>query len=237
MELSDRLRAVARLVTRGNVVCDVGCDHGYVSIYLIQEQIAPKAIAMDVRSGPLAHAKEHITMYGMDAYIETRLSDGVEALCPGEADTLIVAGMGGRLMEAILTRGREKAVCMKELILQPQSELAAFRGFLRENGYTIVQEDMVYEDDKFYPMMRAVPQKETETGTKEQKELWDLYGRLLLQNRHPVLKEYLEFQKEKLTKLLEELQSVSSESEKGRKRLAEVRQELLQNQQAQLFYQ
>ena len=102
MELSKRLAAVAAMVTKGNIVCDVGCDHGYVSIYLVREKISPRVIAMDVRPGPLAQAKEHILMYGLSDYIETRLSDGVDALNEGEADTLILAGMGGRLMEGIL---------------------------------------------------------------------------------------------------------------------------------------
>lgn len=244
MELSDRLRAVAGLVTKGNVVCDVGCDHGYVSIFLIEEKISPRAIAMDVRSGPLACAREHITMHGLDAYIQTRLSDGVEALLPGEADTLILAGMGGRLMEAILTRGSKKTAWMKEFIFQPQSELAQFRSFLRENGYVVVQEDMVFEDDKFYPMMRAVLQKknsekvslEMRTASGEEIELWDLYGQLLLQERHPVLKKYLDYQKEKLLKLRRELTKVSGQSEKGKQRLAELEQELLRNRQALDFY-
>lgn len=243
MELSQRLKAVAGLVTKGNVVCDVGCDHGYVSIYLLEEKISPKAIAMDVRSGPLAHAKEHIAMHGLDTYIETRLSDGMDALLFGEADTLILAGMGGRLMEAILTRGRQKAASMKEFIFQPQSELAQFRRFLRKNGYVIVQEDMVCEDDKFYPMMRAVLRRENceealdmYEGEGKETELWDVYGPLLLQERHPVLKKYLDCQREKLSRLHKELTEVSRQSEKGKKRLAELEQELFRNQRALDFY-
>lgn len=235
MELSKRLGAVAGMVTKGNVVCDVGCDHGYVSIYLVQEGISPHVIAMDVREGPLSHAKEHIRMYGLGDYIEIRLSDGVDKLEIGEADTLILAGMGGRLMEGIITRGINKVLKLKELILQPQSEIALFRKFLRENGFAVVEEDMVYEDGKYYPLMRAIPQKQG-ANVDVNEELNDLYGGILLANRHPVLKQYLDFQKEKLTQLLQDLTAISTESEKSRNRIDEVKKELLLNELARERY-
>ncbi len=239
MELSRRLTAVAGLVSKGHVVCDAGCDHGYVSIYLVQEGISPRVIAMDVRTGPLAHAKEHIRMYGLEDYIETRLSDGVEALGYDEADTLILAGMGGRLMENILTRGRDKIRRMKELILQPQSELYAFRCFLRSEGLGVVQENMVYEDGKFYPMMRVIPN--TNSAKKHMPDeqdtlLGDLYGELLLKEGHPVLKQYLDFQREKLEALLRKLEEAGRNSDRGKKRMEEIRRELSLNERARNRY-
>lgn len=239
MELSRRLAAVAGMVSQGHVVCDAGCDHGYVSIYLVQAGISPRVIAMDVRTGPLAHAREHIRMYGLEDYIETRLSDGVEALDYGEADTLILAGMGGRLMEGILTRGMDKIRGMKELILQPQSELVAFRRFLQNRGFLVVKEDMVYEDGKFYPMMRVIPDANPGKafGADEQDMLLgDLYGELLLKERHPVLKQYLDFQKEKLEALLRQLEETGRNSERGKRRMAEVAQELSLNEKARDWY-
>ena len=76
MQLSKRLSAVAGLVTRGNRLVDVGCDHGYLPVYLYLNHMIPSAIAMDVRPGPLSRAEEHIAQYGLGEYIETRLSDG-----------------------------------------------------------------------------------------------------------------------------------------------------------------
>lgn len=243
MELSKRLAAVAAMVTKGNIVCDVGCDHGYVSIYLVREKISPRVIAMDVRPGPLAQAKEHILMYGLSDYIETRLSDGVDALNEGEADTLILAGMGGRLMEGILTRGREKVFRMKELILQPQSEIAAFRRFLRQEGMEIVAEDMVFEDGKYYPMMKVVPTMQgvsAEAFSADEESdsylLNDLYGKLLLEQKHPVLKKFLDYRDEKLTQLLMDLESVSGDSPKSRLRMEEVKEELSRNKEARERY-
>lgn len=158
MELSKRLLAVAGLVTEKNTVCDVGCDHGYVPVYLVQEGISPKVIAMDVNKGPLERAREHIACSKLGAYIETRLSDGLAALLKGEAQTLIIAGMGGRLMVRILEEGWEKAASMEELILQPQSDIAFVRQFLRKKGFAATAEDMVLEDGKYYPMMKVKPE-------------------------------------------------------------------------------
>lgn len=154
-KLSRRLQAVAAMVTKGNVVCDVGCDHGFIPIYLVQNGISPKVIAMDINEGPLAAAKEHIGEYFLAGYIETRLSDGLAALRRGEAGTVICAGMGGRLVIRILEEGRGKLGGAEEIILQPQSELQNVRAYLRGRGYVIADEDMVFEDGRYYPMMRV----------------------------------------------------------------------------------
>lgn len=133
MQLSLRLSAIAGLVTRGNRLVDVGCDHGYLPVSLYLDGKIPGAIAMDVRKGPLSRAQEHISQYGLDAYIETRLSDGLEALKPGEGDTLVIAGMGGPLMERILTDGAEVRESFREMILQPQSDIPPFSQICQKN--------------------------------------------------------------------------------------------------------
>ena len=153
--MSERLRMLAGMVTSGNRIADIGCDHGFLSIYLVREGLCPGAVGMDLREGPLAAARAHVEEYGLGDYIELRLSDGLAEYVPGEADTMICAGMGGRLMERILTREMEKAREMKELILQPQSELQAFRRFLRNSGFEVIQEDALREDGKFYFAMKA----------------------------------------------------------------------------------
>lgn len=224
IELSARMQALVNMVSEGRQVCDVGCDHGWVSIYLIQKGIADKVYAMDVRTGPLERAKEHIARYQLEESIETRLSDGLTNLQAGEADCMICAGMGGPLMMKILTEGREKAKVMKELILQPQSELAQFRKFLREEGYKIVAEDMVLEDGKFYPMMKVQPIEGlpcVATDTEEQ-QLWDTYGEYLLKEKHPVLKQYLLKGREQAESLLQHLKEKGTASE----RMVQLQREL-----------
>ena len=202
MQLSLRLTAIAEMVTEGNRRVDVGCDHGYLPVCLVLNKKIPGAIAMDVRKGPLSRAEEHIAEYGLKDYIETRLSDGLAALKAGEGDTLVIAGMGGPLMERILTDGREVLGTFRELILQPQSEIRHFRRFLLDGGWTVSDENMVLEEGKFYPIIKAVwrgrpplgaagafsaAEREGKPYTPE--EEW--FGRLLLLRRHPVLYQYL----------------------------------------------
>ena len=84
--LSNRMQALTDMVTPGTVITDVGCDHGFVSVYLVQRGLSPRVIAMDVRSGPLERAREHIREYGLQDRIETRLSDGLHGSVPAWAD-------------------------------------------------------------------------------------------------------------------------------------------------------
>ena len=156
MELSKRLQAVAGLVTAGSVLADIGTDHAYIPIWLTESGRIRGAVAMDVNPGPLERAEENIREHGLKDHICTRLSDGFAALKPGEADCAVIAGMGGGLTVRILREGRSIVRTLKECILQPQSEIEKVRAFLLEEGFLFIKEDMVEEDGKYYPMMKAV---------------------------------------------------------------------------------
>ena len=219
MELSRRLQAVADLlcesepVDADSVIADIGTDHGYIPIYLVQNHRCKKVFAMDVNKGPLKRAKEYIASYQLEEFIETRLSDGVSSLQVGECDAVIVAGMGGALTVKILTEGDAVFRSLKTFVLQPQSELFKVRRYLSENGYRIVAEDMVLEDGKFYPMMRV------EVGKDTYDQLIELYyGRLLLASKHPVLKQFLEKELQVKTEIWEHLKDVDSEQIANRKK-------------------
>ena len=189
VQLSERLLAAAGMVTKGNIVADVGCDHAYTSIYLCQAGIAPKVIAMDVNKGPLVGAKAHVEEAGLSENIDIRLSDGLQKLVPGEADSVLLCGMGGLLMIKILSDYPETTASLKELILQPQSEVGEVRRYLHKQGYEITKEHMLKEDGKFYVMMRAVKSK---IPQQYETECDYIYGKLLLEEKNPVLLEYLD---------------------------------------------
>lgn len=225
--LSDRLQAIADMVTMGNRVCDVGCDHGFVPIYLIKNGISPKVIAMDVNEGPLKRAREHIQEYGAGAYIETRLSDGLRSFMEGEADSLICAGMGGRLMMRILQEDAAKTASFKEMILQPQSELQQFRCFLRRLGYLIVDENMIEEEGKFYPMMKAVKgKKESRNELDWQQRMEDRYGAVLMQKKSIVLQRYLEREKHTYEEILKKLSGDAADEDRKNSRYEEIEKKL-----------
>ena len=156
IQLSKRMDRLAGLVTAGNRLADVGTDHGYIPIALVQSGKIPSAIAMDINKGPLERAREHIREQHLDTYITTRLSDGLTMLQENEADTVLVAGMGGALTVHILEGGAHCLASVKELILQPQSEIWLVREWLCEHGYQITDEDIVLDEEKYYPMMRVV---------------------------------------------------------------------------------
>ena len=188
------MEAVAAMVTPGYKICDVGTDHAYIPIYLVQSGANPSALAMDLREGPLSRADEHIRDYHLEDRIATRLSDGIEALQDWEADSLIIAGMGGEVVLHILKAFPEKCRHFKEMILQPQSDVDKVRRYLRENDFKIVDEDMILEDGKYYPMFKVVPLSCGESWQKMKENariVCDLYGPLLLRNGNPVLRKFL----------------------------------------------
>jgi len=228
------MTAVASMVTQGNRLADIGTDHGYVPIALVQGKKIPKAIAMDINKGPLQRASEHIVECALEDYIETRLSDGVEKLKVGEADTILIAGMGGELVIHILSEGREICRNAKELVLQPQSELEKVRKFLREEKYKIVDEDMVIEDGKYYPMMKVVPVEEDSFWDAISEEVIRpcyMYGPLLLKNGNTSLRKFLVKQHKQLHAILKELEK-QPESEAISSRKKEVLDEISLNESA-----
>ena len=215
MILSDRLSAAASMVTGGFRLADVGTDHGFVPIWLVRNGYVPSAIAMDVNRGPLERAKEHIAQAGLDEFIQTRLSDGLSALSVDEADSILIAGMGGALTVRILEKDPPAELGAAELILQPQSEISRVREYLCRSGWKIDAEEMVLEEGKYYPMMHCV--RGDMTLTPQEAE----FGPCLIASGHPVLLKYLTFRERVLRENLENLQKGSS------KRALERREQIL----------
>jgi tRNA (adenine22-N1)-methyltransferase len=154
--MSARLEAIVELAERGDILCDVGCDHAHVPIRLLQSGCYRRAIGMDVIAGPLGKAAGNLSLYGMEDLVELRLSNGLDAFSAGEADTLVVTGMGGTLMEEILLRYPDRTGSFRALVLGPQSDPDKVRAALRRLGAKIIDERLIYEDGKYYPVLRAV---------------------------------------------------------------------------------
>lgn len=228
MQLSKRLQAVADMLTTCDTLADVGTDHGYIPIYAVQHNIARRVIAMDINRGPINRAASHIAEYGLEAYIETRCCDGVSSLAPGEADAVVIAGMGGGLMQKILTEGELVFREVKQIILQPQSEIAGIRMYLAGHGYDILKEDMILEDGKFYTVMQV-----HRGHMVFEKPLYQEYGAFLLEGRHPVLRKYLDKNHATCGQILQRLYQSGRDGTDGR--VLEIKKEM-QNIQSALEY-
>ena len=219
MEISKRLQAIAGMVQPGGTACDVGTDHGYLAIYLIEQNISNTVIAMDVAKGPLSKAQTNIALAHLENRIETRLSDGLDKLKAGEAQTVIMAGMGGILITGLLEKGRKILDTVEELILSPHTDIELVRRYLLNHGYAIQEETMLLEEGKYYIIMKAVHGRQ-----KYEKACDYRYGQRLLLKQNPVLREYMEKELDKLEKICESLSDISTEN--SEKRLMELEEEM-----------
>ena len=154
LPLSDRLLLCAGFVCKGDRVADIGCDHGYLGIYLLKNGIASSVIASDVREGPLQSAIRNAHKYGVGDNMSFYLSDGVSNI-PRDFDTLVCAGMGGDTMVHIL----ESAPWLKNeqyrMILQCQSKTPLLRRYLSENGWRIYEESVLRDGKFLYTVMEV----------------------------------------------------------------------------------
>ena len=241
MKLSERLELVLSFVEPGESAADVGTDHGHVPVELVRRAIVKKAVAMDVRKGPLSRATENIALAGLSAKIDTRLSDGVAKLLPGEADSVVIAGMGGELIIKILENGRHMWDSVKQWVLSPQSEIFKVRRWLFENGFVIRKEDMILEDGKFYTVMDVRRKKDADSEGKTanpdvlslSEDSRMLYGDYLIRTKNPVLLTYLKEEEAKLLRFIEDLSAKAGDSERAAERLSELKLQLKENQEVQ----
>lgn len=200
----ERLKCIASNVKSGGIVADIGCDHAFTSIYLVEEKLARGAIAIDINKEPLKRVWQHIQESGMEEYISVRLSNGARGLKKGEADTILISGMGGALIASILEESINIIKDAKELVLSPQSEIYIVRHFLHDNGFKIVSEEMVKEQGKFYVVIRAVP------GSQHYKdESGYIYGEYLIENKNKILEEFLLKEQKRTGSILDSLASAS----------------------------
>lgn len=188
------------MITPGLTVADIGCDHAYLPIYLVRENMAPYVIACDINAGPVEKACGNVEDVELSEQIEVRQGDGLSPVRPGEVQSVVLAGMGGKLMMRILSDGADVLEQVSEIIMEPQSEVSALRHFLQDNGYRIISENMVNDEKKFYPVIKAV-----QGQMHWDKEIYFRYGKILLREENPVLHEFLLIERQYCSELLKEL--------------------------------
>lgn len=182
-QLSYRLSRVASHVPKGAVVADIGSDHAYLPCYLVAEGIAERAIAGEVVKGPYESARKQVQQERLESRITVRLASGLAAIEPADGVTAItIAGMGGPLIVSILEQDKASLVGVERLILQPNVHAKAIRDWASENGWCIVEEEIIEENSKIYEIVVLDPAEKT----VEYEEAELLFGPILMQQRSDV---------------------------------------------------
>ena len=157
IKLTDRLQVLADQIKQDETMADIGTDHGFLPIYLWENEISPKVIMADISPGSLEKARVNCYENYPDVKFDLRLGNGIQILENGEVDAVVIAGMGGKLMTEILGENLEKSKSFGKLILQPRNGQAKLRSWLLENGFSIVKESLVRENKYICEVITVVP--------------------------------------------------------------------------------
>lgn len=155
MELKGRLGAIAQKIPQCNTLADIGTDHAYIPVFAVKSSKCIKAIASDVKKGPVEIAARNIKHFGYENLIETRIGFGLDTLRVSEAEVIVIAGMGGLLIQDIIERNTGIAKSAELLVLQPMNSEELLRKWLNENGFEILEEELSAESDKIYDIICA----------------------------------------------------------------------------------
>lgn len=187
MDFGARLKAIGDMVPFGSCIADVGTDHAYLPVLLLQNHRITRAIASDIAVGPCQAARYTVAHFGYQDNVEVRQGDGLKAVRPGETDTIVVAGMGGSTIAAILTTASQTARAAQTLVLQPMNDAAYLRRTLPQYGWCLKAEQLVLEGNRLYEIM-ALTKGESPVYPSWQYEV----GPLLIAGNNSLLRLHLE---------------------------------------------
>ena len=195
MQLDERLAAIAAFVPHGTTLADIGGDHAYLAATLVMEGTARRAVVGDLSAGACAAARRTTQAWRLTREIDVRQGDGLSVLIPGEAEAIVIAGMGGALIAQILDAAPDILADVQTLVLQPMNGAAKLRRWLYEHGWDIVDETLACAGGHLYEIIRA------EHGAAEMPDDVFLHiGTKIFEKRDPLLREYIETKIAKLTR-------------------------------------
>jgi tRNA (adenine22-N1)-methyltransferase len=207
-KLSKRLEAVASFVEQGAILADIGSDHAYLPCYLVRAGKISKAIAGEVVKGPYESAVRNVRKKGLSNEITVRLANGLEAVQESdEIDTISIAGMGGPLIASILNDGNEKLENVKRIVTQPNIHASSIREWAVQNGWKIIDEYILKEDNKIYEIIVL------EKGQAEYNELEMMVGPFLLKQQSEVFHEKWKRETEEWKRVLASLENAGNTKE------------------------
>lgn len=182
MHIGSRLETIGSMVPKGSVLADIGTDHAYLPVWLVERGQIERAIAGDIAAGPCQAARSTVALHGLEEKVEVRMGSGLAVLAPGEADCIAIAGMGASTMISILEADMEVAERAKLLVLQPMAGAASLRAWLISHGWQLVDEELVDDAPHFYEIISA------RRGASPAYSAAELaIGPVLLEKKHPLL--------------------------------------------------
>lgn len=209
MKLSMRLQKIADFIPHNSITADIGTDHGYIPRYLVEENISKLVIASDVSQGSLDKTISYIDELKLNHKIIPRLGDGLEVIKPFEVDTLVIAGMGGLLIRDILEKDKNIKNSITHFILQPMVATKELREYLLNNGFIIIDEEIVFEDDKFYEIIFAKKGKDL-----VEKEIHYEISPILIKKNHSILVDFLKAKIQSAENIIIELKGKNTDKTK-----------------------
>lgn len=186
MHIGSRLETIAQLVPRGSVLADIGTDHAYLPVWLIEQGKIERAIAGDIAAGPCQAARATVAQHGLQQKVEVRMGSGLAVLKPGEAGCITIAGMGASTMISILEADMAVAESAELLVLQPMAGAASLRAWLTSHGWQLVEEELVDDAPHFYEIISARRGVSPELSAVER-----AVGPVLLAKGHVLLQEQI----------------------------------------------
>lgn len=222
MKLTPRLQVIADKVPPGSRVADIGTDHAYIPVYLLLNRLSPNVIATDSRPGPLQAAQETLELFSLSQTAELRLGDGLSVLREEDnIDVIIIAGMGGETICSILEAGLPLLKKNTLLVLQPMTCVDWVRTWLADNKFSLVQEDIAQEEDRYYEVIVARWSGKPSLAS----EKYLTIGPDLVACRHPLLKPMLQQRLERKEAALAGAGGANSPAAKNR--ILELEKEIL----------
>lgn len=202
MVISERLKTIAGCAKKCEFLVDVGTDHGYIPIFLVENKTAKKAVACDISYGSVQKAEKNIRKHNITC-IETRQGDGLSVINDDEfPDQIIIAGMGGMLIIDILNNSKKIVQSAERIILQPQRDIYKVRITVHKLGFKIIDEKMLFEDGKYYNAI--ICEKGIDCAYNESEYF---FGKILLDNKDEILKRHIDFEFSKVLRIIENMEN------------------------------
>lgn len=224
VNLSMRLKRVFDYIPEGTRLADIGSDHAYLPCYAVLNKRCTSAIVGEITEGPFNSARSTIRQSGLEGIVEARMGDGLEVLTPNEVDVITIAGMGGSLIASILEKGKEKLEGVETLVLQPNIGAHQIRKWLDQEGYSLIEEDILEEDTKIYEILVASKSSTYKpySGSKA-KEMF--IGPHLMRKRNEAFIKKWNHERKNFERILLQLQS-AKQTEESMQKIKEIKQKL-----------